>query len=114
MLAREDDGDLFKSYRSAMSNIRASVSSKRGLPFQSSHLRKFSPKSLPTAQQEHVSPNMGPTVSPINTLGPLKPTTVSLRRVCMLWTHDDSFSSEEVLVNFSQFPGTNIVAGDLL
>lgn len=97
-----------------MSNIRPSASSKRGLPFRSSQLRKVSPKSLLTGQQEPVSPSMEPTVSPINPPGPLKPTTVSLPRVCMLSTHDDSFSSEEVLVNLSQFPHGSIIAGDLL
>lgn len=58
--------------------------------------------------------SMESTVSPINPPGPLKPTTASLPRVCMLWTHDDSFSLEEVLVNFSQFPDGSIIAGDLL
>lgn len=110
-MARDDDCDLFKSHRSAMSDIR---SSNRGLPFRSSHLRKVSPKSLLIDQEEPLSSSMEPTVSPINSPGPLKPATVSLRRVCMLWTHDDSFSSEEVLVNFSQFPLGSIIAGDLL
>ncbi len=94
--------------------MRASASSKRGLPFRSSHLRKVSPKTLLTGQQELISPSTEPTVSPINPPGPLKPATVSLPRVCMLWTHDDSFSSEEVLLNFSQFPEGTIIAGDLV
>ena len=94
--------------------MRASASSKRGLPFRSSHLRKVSPQTLLTGQQELVSPSTEPTVSPINPPGPLKPATVSLPRVCMLWTHDDSFSSDEVLLNFSQFPEGTIIAGDLV
>lgn len=97
-----------------MSNIRSSASSTRGLPFRSSQLRKVNPKILLTSQQEPVGPSMEATVSPINPLGLSKPATVPLRRVCMLWTHDDSFSSEEVLINFSQFPASGIIAGDLL
>lgn len=57
---------------------------------------------------------MEPTQSPINSPGPLKPASVSLPRVFMLWTHDDSFSSDEVLLNFNQFPEGSIIAGDLL
>lgn len=94
-----------------MSNIRASASSTRGLPFRGSHLRKVNPGSLLTDQQE---PSIKPIVSPTKPLGALKPATASLRRVCMLWTHDESFSAEEVLVNFSQFPIGSINSGDLL
>lgn len=97
-----------------MSNIRASASSTRGLPFRGSHLRKVSPGSLLTDQHESISSSMKPTVSPTNPLGPLKPATASLRQVCMLWTHDESFSAEEVIVNLSQFPVGSITAGDLL
>lgn len=94
-----------------MSSIRASAS---GLPFRSSHLHKISPVSLVTDQKEPIGSSMEPTVCPTNPLESLKPATASLRRICMLWTHDESFSSEEVLVNFSQFPTGSIIAGALL
>lgn len=97
-----------------MSSIRHLASSTRGLPFRGSYLRKVSPGSLLTDQQESTSSSMQPKVSPANPPGPLKPATPSLRQVCMLWTHDEPFSVEEVLVNLSQFPAGSINAGDLL
>lgn len=103
---------------SNMSNPKA----PRPQPFRSSHLRKVSIGSSTAAHQHAANsateaigsqpsfsdfgkfPNSNPNPNP----------NPSVRRVCSLTIHDESFSAEDVVVNLSHFPVDNIHQGDLL
>lgn len=81
-------------------------------PFRSSHLRKVSVGSS-TAAHQHTA-NSVIESSPITFPQSGKSSNPSVRRLCSLWVHDESYAAEDVLVNLSQFPVDNIRVGDLL
>lgn len=95
-----------------MSNPRASAS--RGLPFRSSHLRQVSTGSSMTGQHGLTNSGLEALRSSANFAGWAKSSNAPVRRLCSLWIHDESFSTEDVLVNLSQFPTDKINIGDLL
>lgn len=65
-------------------------------------------------QQEPISPSLEAVVSPTDPSGLLKSSNAPLRRVCIVWTHDEAFSMDDVIVNLNQFPTDSINTGDLL
>lgn len=93
-----------------MSNPKA----PRPQPFRSSHLRKVSIGSS-TAAHQHAANSATEAIGSQPSFSDFgKFPNPSVRRLCSLLIHDDSFSAEDVVVNLSQFPADNIHEGDLL
>lgn len=93
-----------------MSNPKGS----RPPPFRSSHLRKVSVGSSTAPHQQTPNSAIEAIESPAPHLDVGKSSNASVRRLCSLSIHDESFSADDVVVNLSQFPADNIHGGDLL
>lgn len=88
-----------------MSTVRP-LTPRRGNQPQPSHLRQVSCGSL----------DFKPTSSPVTAASDSGTVPVSIKlpieRVCVLWSHDEAFSKEELVINLDLFP--DVKAGELL
>lgn len=86
-----------------------SFSSRRRSNLSSSHLREVSNES-----NEPLSPNRPLTAA--SSTGTIRhapsPTASAVERRCVLWTHDESFTKEDVVINLDLFP--NVKPGELM
>lgn len=96
-----------------MSNPRALASSRES-PFRSSRFRKVSLGGDTAVPYESLRLEAEDKGSTPGFVGSGKNPSASTRRLCTLWIHDESFSTDDVVLNLNQFPTDSIHVGDLL
>ena len=95
-----------------MSKVTASSLSKANL--RASHLRQASGSDYTFRPETPSQSGMGAVVDLIDKIDYSKNIKPPFRQICSVWIHDESFSTDDILVNTSQIKTNNIKAGDFV